>query len=152
MQISFFELPNHISRPTQYAHSWRGFVEGVLLAVLFTVLGFKWKKHSVAKILLAIWELILHEYNRSYKSYKISDKFAFILFLSFLTNQNQKSSFQLVGFLVMKNISFFLFIANRSLLQSHFEFNKLLLRNFLTCYSCSYYSSMVKHILSKGWW
>ena len=37
----------------------------------------------------------------------------------------------------------FLFIGSRALLQSHAEVNRLLYRNFLTCYSCSYYSSMV---------
>ena len=65
------------------------------------------KKHYVAKVLLAIWELFLRKYNRSYNSYKINDKFAFILFLSFFTNQKQKSSFQQVGGLVMKIISVF---------------------------------------------
>ena len=42
----------------------------------------------------------------------------------------------------MRNSSVFLFIASRALLQSHAEFNRLLQRNFLTCYSCLYYSSM----------
>ena len=36
----------------------------------------------------------------------------------------------------------FLFIASRALLQSHTECNGHLQRNFLTCYSCLYYSSM----------
>ena len=37
----------------------------------------------------------------------------------------------------------FLLIASRAFLQSYAEFNKLLSRYFLTCYSCSYYSFMV---------
>ena len=37
----------------------------------------------------------------------------------------------------------FLFRASCAPLQSHVEFSRLLLRNFLTCYSCSYYSSIV---------
>ena len=36
----------------------------------------------------------------------------------------------------------FFFVASRALLQSHAEFNRLLKRNFLTSYSCSYYSFM----------
>ena len=66
-------------------------------------------KNSVAKVLLVIWEIFLHENNRNYNSYKFSYKLAFIVFLSFLTNQKQE----------------------------------FLWRNFLTCCSCSYYSSML---------
>ena len=36
-----------------------------------------------------------------------------------------------------------MFIASLALIQSHSKFNRLLLRNFLTCYSCLYNSSMV---------
>ena len=36
---------------------------------------------------------IFHENNRNYNSYRFSDKFVFILFLSFLTNQKQESGF-----------------------------------------------------------
>ena len=43
----------------------------------------------------------------------------------------------------------FLFIASCALLESHAKCNRLLLRNFLTCYSCSYYSSMLKHFSSN---
>ena len=82
---------------------------GVLQVALFTILWFKWsvKKHCVAKVLLAIWEIFLHENNRNYNSYRFSYKFAFILFLSFLTNQKQESGFQQVGGLVTRNISVF---------------------------------------------
>ena len=65
------------------------------------------KKHCVAKVLLAIWEIFLHENNRNYNSYKFSYKFAFILFFSFLTNQKQESGFQQVGGLVTRNIPCF---------------------------------------------
>ena len=65
------------------------------------------EKHCVAKVLLAIWEIILHENNRNYNSYRFSYKFAFILFLSFLTNQKQESGFQQIGGLVTRIISVF---------------------------------------------
>ena len=65
------------------------------------------KKHFVAKALLAIRQIFLHENNRSYNFYRFSEKFAFILFLSFLTNQKQKLGFQQVGGLVMRNFSIF---------------------------------------------
>ena len=77
--------------------------------VLFTVLWFKWsvKKGWVAKDLLAVWEIFLNENNRNYISYTFSYKFAFFLFLSFLTNQKQESGFQYVGVLVTRNIYVF---------------------------------------------
>ena len=66
------------------AHSWWGFVEGVLQVVLYSVLWFKWsaKKHCVAKVLLAIWKMFLHQNNRNYNSYRFSYGFAFILLFS----------------------------------------------------------------------
>ena len=41
-----------------------GFAEGVIKVVLFSVLRFKWsvKKSCIANVLLAIWEIFLHEY------------------------------------------------------------------------------------------
>ena len=45
---------------------------------------------------------------------------------SFLTNLKQESGFWQVGGLVTRNISVFLFIESRALLQSHTEFNRLL--------------------------
>ena len=55
-----------------------------------------------------------------------------------------KSKYQVFSKLVvwLQEIFCFLFIASRALLQRHTEFNRILKRNFLTCYSCSYYSSM----------
>ena len=50
------------------------------------------KKHCV-KDLLAIWEMLLQENSRNHNSYWFSYKIAFILFLSFLTNQKQESGF-----------------------------------------------------------
>ena len=61
----------------------------------------QWKKYCVAKVLLAIWETFLHENNHDYDSYRFSYRFAFILFLSFFTNQKQESGFQQVYGLVM---------------------------------------------------
>ena len=61
------------------------------------------KKHCVAKILLAILEIFLHENNRNYNSYIFSYKFA-LPYFSFLTNQKQKTGFQQVSGLVTRNI------------------------------------------------
>ena len=61
------------------------------------------KKQCVAKVLLAIREIFLHEINRNYNSYRFGYKFAFILFLAFLTYQKQESGFQQVGGLVTRN-------------------------------------------------
>ena len=44
----------------------------------------------------------------NYNFYSFSYKFVFIFFLSFLTNQKQKSGFQPVGRLVTRNISVYL--------------------------------------------
>ena len=65
------------------------------------------KKHCVAKVLLTVSEIFLHENNNNYNSYRFSYRFVFILFLSFLTNQKQESGFQQVGSLVTRNISVF---------------------------------------------
>ena len=43
-----------------------------------------------------------------------------------------------------KKQSCFLFIASRTLLQSHPKFNILLQKKFLTCYSCLHYSSIIR--------
>ena len=78
------------------------------------------------RFLLAIVILFLYENNCDYNSYIFSYKFVFILFLSFITNQKQKSGFQQVGGLVTRNISVFLLIVSRALLESHARFNRLL--------------------------
>ena len=62
---------------------------------------------TLAKVLQAIWEIFLPKNNRYYNSYRLNYKFAFILFLSSLTNQKQESGFQQVGALVMRNFSIF---------------------------------------------
>ena len=89
------------------ANSWGGCSDGILQFVLFTVSWFKWpvKKHWVAKVSLAIWEIFLQENNRNYVS--LSYEFNFILFMSFLANHKQKSCFLQVGGLVTRNISVF---------------------------------------------
>ena len=61
------------------------------------------KKHWTARV----WEISSIENNRNFNSHRFNYKFAFILFLSFLTNQTQESSFQQVGGLVTRNISAF---------------------------------------------
>ena len=65
------------------------------------------KRNSVAKVLLAILEIFLRENNRNYDPYRFNYKFAFILFLPFLTNQKEESSFQQVGGLVRRIIPVF---------------------------------------------
>ena len=47
------------------------------------------KKHCVAKVLLAIWQIFLHENNPNSGSDKFSCKFAFIHFLFLLRNQEE---------------------------------------------------------------
>ena len=91
------------------AHSWRAFAEDVLQVVLFTVLWFKWsvKKYCAVKLLLAIWEICLHENIFDYNYYKLNCKFAFISFLYCFRNQKQESSVNQVGGLVTRNISAF---------------------------------------------
>ena len=99
------------------------------------------RKHCLAIASLAVWKIPSHKNNLNYDSYVFSYNFAFIPFLSFLRNQKQESKFQQVCNLITRNISGFLFIASRALF--YVDFNIILYGNFLTCYSCSHYSSMV---------
>ena len=62
------------------------------------------EKHCVVKVLLATFDIFLHENNCTYNSYRCSYKFAIVFFLSFLTNQKQESGFQQVAGLVTRNI------------------------------------------------
>ena len=50
---------------------------------------------------------IIHEINRNYYSYRFSYEFAFIVFLSFLTNHKQELGFQQVGGLVTRSLFVF---------------------------------------------
>ena len=65
------------------------------------------KKKLCTKVLLATWEIFLHENNHNYHSYRLDYKFAFTVFLSFLSNQKQESGFQQVDGLVTINVSVF---------------------------------------------
>ena len=58
-------------------------------------------------VLLAIWDIFLHENNRNYNSYRFCYKLVFILFLSFFINQIQNSDFQQVSGLVSGYVSAF---------------------------------------------
>ena len=58
------------------------------------------KKHCVAKVLVAILEIILHKNNCNYNSYKFSYKFAFLIIFSVFKNQKQESSLKEVVGLV----------------------------------------------------
>ena len=96
------------------AHSSQGFAGGSLQVVSFKVLCFKWsvKIHCVVKILRGMWQEFFYESNRNYNSYRFSDKFTFISFLTFGRNQKQVLCFEQVGGLI-----WFLFIASRTLLK-----------------------------------
>ena len=80
------------------------------------------EKSCVAKVLVAVWEIFLHENNRNYNSDRFSYKFTFILFLSFLTNQNQEASWWSGD----EKYFWFFFMVSRALFQSHAEVNMLL--------------------------
>ena len=92
-------------------HSGQGFDEGVLQVALFTVLWFKWsvKKGSVAKVLLAIWEIILHENNRNQHSYRFITNLLLSSFCSFLQTKNKN---QVFSKLVVWYQEMFLFFVN----------------------------------------
>ena len=62
---------------------------------------------SVKALCSKILDILFHENDRNYNPYRLSYKFTFIIFLSFLTNQKQEASFQQVGGLVTKNLSVF---------------------------------------------
>ena len=63
------------------------------------------REKTLANVLLAILELFLHENNQNYNFKRFIDKFAFILHLSFLTDQKQDSDFQQVDGLLTRNIT-----------------------------------------------
>ena len=114
-----------VHKRTETDNKGRTVINWFLQVVLFIVLGFKWsvKKHCVAKVLPAIWETFLHKNYCSYNSCRFSYKLVFILLFFFLTNQKQKSGAQQACGLAMRNISAFLFIESRTLLQ--FELKRL---------------------------
>ena len=55
------------------------------------------KKHCVAKVLLPIWEIFLHENNRNYNSYKFSTKLLLSSFCRFLQTKNKNHDFSKFG-------------------------------------------------------
>ena len=68
---------------------------------------------------------VISENNRNYNSCRFSYNFVLILFLSKKKeDKKQESGFQ-AGGLVTRNISVFLFIDSRALLQGHAEFRLL---------------------------
>ena len=85
----------------------------------------QWKK-KLAKVLLLIWEIFLHENNRNCNFYRFTYKFTFVLFLPFLTNQKTRIRFLASWWFGNKKYFCFLFIASHALLQSYAEFNRLL--------------------------
>ena len=77
------------------AHSEWGFSEGVQQFVWCTIFLFKWsmKNHRLAKDLLAVSEIFLHENNHNCNSFRFSYKFIGILFCPFLENKNNNQVF-----------------------------------------------------------
>ena len=109
----------------------------------------QWKTSVLAKVLVPIRGIFLHENNRHYDSWRFSYKFTFIVFF-FLSHKSKTTiRFSASWWSGNKNYFCFLFKASRALLRSHAEFKKLLQRSFLTCYSCLYYSSLRYVKLSK---
>ena len=110
----------------QYAHSWGGFSEDVLQVLSFIVLWFKWsvKKHCVAKLLLAIWEILLHENNRNCNSYTFSYKVVFSYKLK------TRIRFSASWWSGNQRYFYFLFIVSRVLLQSHAKFQQNFIKEF----------------------
>ena len=95
-------------------------------------------------ILQGIWEF-LYKNKSNYNSYKFSYEFAFISFLSFRRNK-QEPKFQQVNGLVEKNIS--VFYLQRVALDFQGMSNSIdFYKDFRTWCSCSYYSSMMYHVI-----
>ena len=65
------------------------------------------KKTLCSEVFTSNLRDMLHKNSLNYNSYRFSHNFAFILFLSFLTNQKQELGFQQVADVVTKNISGF---------------------------------------------
>ena len=91
------------------SYSCWGFAEDILQVALFTILYFRRsvKEYCVSKTLFAIWESFLYENNSNFSCNRFSYKLVFIIFLFFCMKQKQKSIFQKVGGLVIKNIFYF---------------------------------------------
>ena len=104
-------------------HSWGHSTSCLIYSVVIQVIS---EKSCVAKVLLAIWEIILHENNCSYYSYRFIYKFAFILILYFLASQKKRIRFLTSWWSGTEKYLCFLFIVSCALLQSHAECNRLL--------------------------
>ena len=121
-------LPNTLGNPKnvkEYSHGCRGFAEGVLHVVLFSILCFKLlvKKRRIAKILHEIWELFLCENNHCYNSHK----FAFILFFLFCPFvETIRIKFSTNWWSGNEKHFYFFFIANHTLFERYGEVNILL--------------------------
>ena len=110
---------------------WRGFARaGILVVVLFAILCFNWsvKENCGAKILLTIWETLPYENHCNFDSCKFSYNSLLSLFCPFRGWWCAKEKY-----------IFFIYSESRSaLLERPPEFNRLLQKNFLNCYSCSF--------------
>ena len=102
------------------------------------------KKHCVAKVLLAIWEIFLNENNHIYNFHRFKSLIRFYSLFVLSCRPKTRIRFPASWWSGKEKYFCFLFKASRTLFQSHAEFNRLLWRNFLICYSCSYYSSMLR--------
>ena len=85
--------------------------------------------------------MLLHENNCNYNSHRFSYKFVFFFVLS--DKPKTRIRFFASWWSGSKKYFCFLFIAIRVLLKIYADFNRLLQRNFLTCYCSWYYSSIL---------
>ena len=77
---------------------------------------------------------------------KIQLQIDFILFLSFVTNQNQKSGFQQIGGLVTRNN----FFCSKSCSASKpYRLQQTFVKEFSYKFLCSYYNSMLQTVEIK---
>ena len=106
------------------------------------------EKTCIAKISEGIWKRFLYENNCNYNSNKFSDKFYFSLVYLFVETKDKNEIFSKLV-IWQQEIFLFLFIASCAVLWRYAEFNRVLKKDFLTCYSCSYYCSMIKQIINK---
>ena len=79
---------------------------------------------QVISVLLEIREILLHESNRNYNSFRFSYKFNFILFSVLSYKPKTRIWFSASWWSSNEKYFCFLFIGSRALLQSHAEFNR----------------------------
>ena len=107
------------------ARIWRGFAEGVLPVALFTVLYIKWSvKNTLCKGFTGDLRAV---YMKIIVSTIPINLLQIPFYIFFVLSRKPKTRIKFdVDDLVTRNISIFLFMASRTLLQKYTEFNRLL--------------------------